>query len=229
MVFSFGGYDGRHSDVVVPHYDNRHSEVKGGIVSSDSRERMVRSAASLIRTRGVNATSFSDVLAHSGAPRGSIYHHFPDGKSQLAEDAIRWTSERVLAHLRAGASVTPSDVLRRFIDMWRKVVLTSRGTQGCVVAGVAIDTDAGATGEIDLVRSTFRSWTAVLAEQLGAVGVPSDRAAPIALATVAGMEGALILCRAEGNAKPLDIVAEELMRLLPAAAPRAAASGKRRG
>ena len=54
--------------------------------------------------------------------------------------------------------------------MWRKVVLTSRGTQGCVVAGVAIDTDASATGEIDLVRQTFRSWTAVLAEQLGEVG-----------------------------------------------------------
>jgi len=113
--------------------------------------------------------------------------------------------------------------------MWRKVVLTSRGTQGCVVAGVAIDTDASATGEIDLVRQTFRSWTAVLAEQLAAVGVPADRAAPIALATLAGMEGALILCRAEGNAKPLDIVAEELMRLLPAEAPRPAASGKRRG
>jgi len=190
---------------------------------------MVRSAASLIRTRGVNATSFSEVLADSGAPRGSIYHHFPEGKTQLAADAIRWTSERVLAHLRAGAPATPSDVLKRFIDMWRKVVLTSRGTQGCVVAGVAIDTDASATGEIDLVRQTFRSWTAVLAEQLGAVGVPADRAAPIALATLAGMEGALILCRAEGNAKPLDIVAEELMRLLPAEAPRPAASGKRRG
>lgn len=184
-------------------------------MTSDSRERMVRSAASLIRTRGVNATSFSEVLADSGAPRGSIYHHFPEGKQQLAENAIRWTSERVLARLRAGAAATPSDVLKRFIDLWRQVVLTSRGTAGCVVAGVAIDTDAGETGRIDLVRSTFRSWTALLAEQLKAVGVPADRAAPIALATLAGMEGALILCRAEGNAKPLDTVAEELLRLLP--------------
>ena len=184
-------------------------------MSSESRERMVRSAASLIRTRGVNATSFSEVLADSGAPRGSIYHHFPEGKKQLAEDAIRWTSERVLAHLRAGAPATPADVLKRFIDMWRKVVLTSRGTAGCVVAGVAIDTDAGESGDVDLVRSTFRSWTGLLAEQLRAVGVPSDRAAPIAVATLAGMEGALILCRAEGNAKPLDTVADELIRLLP--------------
>ena len=64
----------------------------------DSRASMVRSAAALIGSQGVSATSFSDVLADSGAPRGSIYHHFPDGKKQLAEDAIRWTSDRVLAY-----------------------------------------------------------------------------------------------------------------------------------
>lgn len=188
-------------------------------MTNDSRERMVRSAASLIRSRGMTATSFSEVLADSGAPRGSIYHHFPEGKKQLAEDAIRWTSDRVLAHLRAGTAVTAPDVLRRFIGMWRQVVLASGGTAGCVVAGVAIDTVAGEAGQIDVVRATFRSWVALLAEQLEAVGVPSDRAARIAIATVAGMEGALILCRAEGDVKPLETVAEELMRLLPSPPP----------
>jgi AcrR family transcriptional regulator len=184
-------------------------------MTKDSRERMVRSAASLIRSRGLSATSFSEVLADSGAPRGSIYHHFPDGKRQLAEDAIRWTAERALAYLRAGAAVTASEVLERFIDMWRQIVLTSGGAAGCVVAGVAIDTDAGEVGQIEVVRATFRSWIAMLAEQLESAGVPSERATPIATATMAGMEGALILCRAEGNGRPLDTIALELHRLLP--------------
>jgi TetR/AcrR family transcriptional repressor of lmrAB and yxaGH operons len=184
-------------------------------METDSRASMVRSAASLIRSRGVSATSLSDVLADSGAPRGSIYHHFPDGKRQLAEDAISWTSERVLTHLRAGNPRSPSAVLERFIAMWRQVVVTSGATAGCVVAGVAIDTGPDETGVMDVVRATFRSWAAALAEELEAVGVPSQRATPIALATLAGMEGALILCRAEGNVKPLDAVAKELIRLLP--------------
>ena len=184
-------------------------------MSTDSRASMVRSAASLIRSRGVSATSLSDVLADSGAPRGSIYHHFPDGKAQLAEDAIRWTSERLLAHLRAGAPTGPSVVLERFIAIWRQVVVTSGATAGCVVAGVAIDTGPEETALMEVVRATFRSWATVLAEELEVVGVPSARARPIALATIAAMEGALILCRAEGNVKPLDAVAEELMRLLP--------------
>ena len=185
-------------------------------MAGDSRSRMVRSAAALFRTRGASATSFSEVLADSGAPRGSIYHHFPNGKQQLETDAIRWTSDRVLDHQRQCPASTAWGVLECFIDMWRQVVLASHGAAGCVVAGVAIDTDAGEHGLIDVVRATFQSWIGLLTEQLQGVGVPPGRAQPIALATVAGMEGALILCRAEGGSGPLETVATELLRLLPA-------------
>ncbi len=184
-------------------------------MAGDSRTRMVRSAAALIRTRGASATSFSEVLAESGSPRGSIYHHFPNGKEQLEADAIRWTSDRVLAHQRECPATTAAGVLDCFIDMWRQVVVASQGAAGCVVAGVAIDTAAGESGLIDVVRETFRSWRGLLALQLEAVGVPPGRAQPIALATVAGMEGALILCRAEGGPGPLETVATELLSLLP--------------
>jgi AcrR family transcriptional regulator len=184
-------------------------------MSKDSRSKMVRSAAALIRTRGVSATSFSDVVADSGAPRGSIYHHFPRGKEQLAEDAIRWTSERVLEHQRQCRATTPRGVLDCFIDTWRQVVIASGGAAGCVVAGVAIDTIPGRPGLIDVVRITFDSWVDQLAEQLAVVGVPAERAGPIARATLAGMEGALILCRAQRDVGPLETVAAELHRLLP--------------
>src|SRR5439155_3098484 len=55
---------------------------------SDSRERMLGSAVQLLREQGYTGTGFRDVIAHSGAPRGSIYHHFPGGKVQLAEEAV---------------------------------------------------------------------------------------------------------------------------------------------
>jgi AcrR family transcriptional regulator len=184
-------------------------------MSRESKAKMVRSAASLIRTRGVHATSFSDVLADSGAPRGSIYHHFPQGKDQLASDAIRWTSERVLTHQRQCRATTPAGVLDCFIGMWRQVVLSSGGTAGCVVAGVAVDTMPDAEALMATVRATFQSWIDLLSGQLKAVGLPAARARSVALATLAGMEGALILCRAERSVRPLDGVAAELKRLLP--------------
>jgi len=184
-------------------------------VKDDSRAKMVRSAASLFSTRGASATSFSEVISESGAPRGSIYHHFPEGKKQLAEDAIQWTAERVLAYLRASTAVTPGEVLAYFIAIWRHVVVSSGASAGCAVAGVAVDTPRGDADVMRAVSATFRSWSDLLAEQLAAAGVPPQRAGTIALATLAAMEGALILCRAEGSVAPLDAVAEELMRFLP--------------
>ena len=184
-------------------------------MARDSKAKMVRSAAALIGTRGLSATSLSDVLTHSGAPRGSIYHHFPDGKRQLAVDAIDWTSDQVLGHLRSCRAKTPADLLACFIDLWRHSVLASRGSTGCAVAGVAIDIGAFDDDLIGIVRGTFRSWVDELAARLAELKLSPDRARSIAIAAVAGMEGALILCRAEGNRRPLEAVAGELMRLLP--------------
>jgi AcrR family transcriptional regulator len=181
----------------------------------DSRNKMVRSAAALIGTRGFSATSFADVLEHSGAPRGSIYHHFPNGKRQLAEDAIGWTSDQILGHLRSCRATTPTELMTCFIDLWRQSVLASRGSAGCAVAGVAIDIGAFEDELIGTVRRTFRSWVTELAAGLVKLKVPPDRARTIAFAAVAGMEGALILCRAEGNSRPLEAVADELVRLVP--------------
>ena len=185
-------------------------------MSSDSRERMVKSAANLIGARGLNATSFSDVVADSGAPRGSIYHHFPEGKKQLAEEAIQWTSEQILGYQRACTATTAAGVLNWFVDLWRQSLVASGCTAGCPVVGVAINTVAGEVDLIAVVRAAFQSWVALLASQLEAVGIPAPRARTIALTALAGMEGALILCRAEGNSGPLEAIVEELLRLLPA-------------
>jgi AcrR family transcriptional regulator len=184
-------------------------------MGSDSRERMVKSAAELIGKRGLNATSFSDVIAESGAPRGSIYHHFPEGKKQLAEAAIEWTSEQILGYQRACSATTPAGVLNWFVDLWRQSLVASGCTAGCPVVGVAINTVAGEMDLIAVVRAAFQSWVALLASQLEATGIPTPRAMSIALTALAGMEGALILCRAEGNSRPLEAIVEELLRLLP--------------
>lgn len=185
-------------------------------MENESRANMVRSAASLISEHGVNATSFSDVLADSGAPRGSIYHHFPEGKKQLTEEAMALTSDRVLTYLRAGTGTTPLEVLDHFISIWRAVVVSTKATRGCAIAGVAVDSPDDSVDLMTLARDIFRSWASLLAEQLGAVGMATDLAQDIAGTSLATMEGALILCRVEGNVEPLDVAARQLRSLLAA-------------
>lgn len=187
-------------------------------MATDSRTSMIRSAAALFGSRGLCATSFAEVLADSGAPRGSIYHHFPGGKKQLAQDAIAWTSAQVLAHLDACRADTAAGVLAWFIDLWRQSVQASGGSSGCPVAGIATDVGDGDDDDADLMtaaRAAFAAWTDRLASQLQAAGAPAPRCRPIATTALAAMEGALILCRAERSSAPLEATARELMNLLP--------------
>jgi AcrR family transcriptional regulator len=183
-------------------------------VTSDSRRKMVESAAALIGAQGLTATSFSDVLAESGAPRGSIYFHFPGGKRELAREAIRWTSEQVMAHMQASPATSATEVVRHFVSLFQHVVEASEGAAGCAVAGVTIDLPVDDEDLLGEARGAFHAWVALLTEQLRTAGLASERAEGIAMIAVSGVEGALILCRAEGGSAPMDAVAGQLQMLV---------------
>src|SRR5256885_9676047 len=86
-----------------------------------SRDRMVRSAALLFREHGYSGTGFRDVIAHSGAPRGSIYHHFPGGKVQLAVEAVGYAGEFVAAGCEtATRDGDPIAAVYAFVGWWRR-------------------------------------------------------------------------------------------------------------
>ncbi len=179
------------------------------------RERMVASAAVLIGSRGVDATSFSDVLASSRAPRGSIYYYFPAGKRQLVEDAVAWTAAQVLAYQRTCRARDPAGVLTHFLAFFRRSIVASECRAGCPVAAVAIGAYTEEAVLASAVRRSFRSWIDLLVRQLTELGVPPRAARRLAVTTLASIEGALLLCRAEGRVDPLDEVAEALRRWAP--------------
>lgn len=188
--------------------------VKEERVANDSRKKMVESAAALIGSQGLNATSFSEVVAESGSPRGSIYFHFPGGKRELATDAIRLTSEQILSHMRTFSGGTPAEVLAHFVGLFQHVVGATDGAAGCAVAGVTIDVPASDKELLDVARDAFHSWSAFLAGKLIEAGIKKKRASEIGVLTVASVEGALILCRAEGGSAPLDATLSQLLLLV---------------
>lgn len=193
---------------------------------------MVSSAALLFRERGYSGTGFRDVIDHSGAPRGSIYHHFPDGKAQLAEETVRWAGE-VIAHQldRATRAGDPIAALRTFVAGWREVLEGSDFRAGCPVVAVAVEADAGDEA-LAAAGDAFAEWERLIAKMLRDAGVSRAESARLATLTVAATEGAIVLCRARGNIRPLTTVARELETTIKAAhpsdgSPRAQASPPR--
>ncbi|MGO4445049.1 TetR/AcrR family transcriptional regulator [Mycobacterium sp. 2YAF39] len=181
------------------------------------RERMVMSAALLIRERGAHPTAIADVLEHSGAPRGSAYHYFPGGRTQLLCEAIDYAGEYVAAKIaEAGSGVDALDVL--FTD-YRKQLLRSDFRAGCPIVAVSVeggdpDKPDTATPVIERAAAAFERWTDLIATRLISDGVAKKRAAELAMLTTASFEGAIVIARASRNVKALDLVHGQLRALL---------------
>jgi len=185
------------------------------IVNTDSRQNMIQSTALLMRERGVDATSFSEVLAHSGAPRGSIYHHFPGGKAQLIEEATRFAGEFTAAGLAAAMRDSePVAAVRGFVSLWRKILTRSDFGAGCPVVAAALEGDR-APAVRDAAAKAFSQWEELLADAVEPHA--PGRAHSIATLIIASIEGAVVLARAQRSVAPLERVAEELDRVITAA------------
>ncbi|MCW3017392.1 MAG: transcriptional regulator, TetR family [Solirubrobacterales bacterium] len=179
---------------------------------------MVQSAAVLMRERGLAGTSFREVLEHSGAPRGSIYHHFPEGKNQLIEEAVRAAGDAGGALITAGArDGDPVAALRGFVTMWSENLEASDYRAGCLVLAVATEAGADEPQLTQAAADSFAAWHAALVATLRAGGVTPARSRRLATMTIAAVEGAVVLCRAERSGQPLRDVGAELELLLKSA------------
>jgi AcrR family transcriptional regulator len=176
---------------------------------------MVLSAAALLREHGASATSIDRVLAHSGAPRGSVYHHFPGGRVQLIDEAVGLAGDFITALFETAARADdPVRGLDVFFDVWRDQLTRSGFRAGCPIVAVAVEANDDAPQLARAAAAAFTRWQAVLAAMLVRHGLPEARGARLAAFIIAAIEGAVIMCRAEQDIGPLEATAEEIHDLL---------------
>jgi TetR/AcrR family transcriptional regulator, lmrAB and yxaGH operons repressor len=176
------------------------------------RARMVDGAVRLLATRGVEGTSFAEVLEATGSPRGSVYHHFPGGKPELLHAALDLASERGLAAMETTRGQPPAVVIERFLALWRFLLERSHLTAGCAVVAVTVAAD-----DDDLLEhagTIFRTWTELLTELCTAGGMDVDSSRQLAVTVIAATEGAVALCRAERSMEPFEDVETVLLSLV---------------
>ncbi|WP_433654144.1 TetR/AcrR family transcriptional regulator [Nocardia sp. CA-128927] len=183
----------------------------------DARRRMIEGAVESLRVHGASATSVDRVLSTTGAPRGSVYHHFPGGRTELINDAVvvagTIMSEFIEQLTRENDPVTALD---QFATLWRQTLVDSEFRAGCPVFAVAVETNDDAPEFARAAADVFARWERALAEMLVRDGISETRARSLATLTVAAFEGAIALCRAQRDITPLDNVIGELRELIPA-------------
>jgi AcrR family transcriptional regulator len=173
---------------------------------------MVGGAVRLLATKGVEGTSFAEVLEATDSPRGSVYHHFPGGKPELLHAALDLASERGLASMEATRGQPPAVVIERFLTLWRNLLERSELTAGCAVVAVTVAADDDDL--LDHAGTIFRTWTQLLTELCASGGMTTNSARQLAVTVIAATEGVVALCRAERSMEPFEDVHTVLLSLV---------------
>ena len=181
------------------------SIVKGVPRPDRSRAALIDTAGTLFRRQGYAATGLNQILDDAGVKAGSLYHHFPGGKQELAAAVVESAGAQIERVLRAAlADDAPvASVVDRWLDMLA-AGLAADCRDGCPVEPIATESVHAS----DLVRRAaaraFDSWCAAIAERLRADGWADERAREAALAVVSIIEGALVLSRTSGDVAALN-------------------------
>jgi TetR/AcrR family transcriptional repressor of lmrAB and yxaGH operons len=173
-------------------------------MAQDTKQRMIEAAASSLRTRGLAATSFTEVLAASGAARGAIYHHFPGGKDDLAEQAVTWSGRRVRTEIENIDAISPDAVIDEFLRRIRPVVAEASSGIGCAAAIVAAEASLGQAALAAAARTAIGSWIDALEERLRRCDAASGSHRAKAQLLITFLEGSLVLARASGSTESFD-------------------------
>src|SRR5829696_6988218 len=189
-------------------------------MTNDTRTHMIETTASLVHRQGFHGTSLNEILEQSGAPRGSLYYHFPGGKEELVLEATRQGVAIVTQLLKEvfTDSPDPAEGVRAFVEAAAHVLRDSGYVFGCPVAPIILDSpESSALAEV--CQEALEEWQQVLVEGLGSVGIESGRTESLATMIVCGLEGGLILARARRDTAPLGAVADEFASMVRSAQP----------
>lgn len=183
---------------------------------TSAREQILETTCTLLEKQGYHGTGLNEIVRESRTPKGSLYYYFPDGKEQIAAEAVlqsgRVTAERIRAGMEAGGSAAKATY--DFVMQVADNVELSGFAAGSPLTTVAMET-ATSSERINLAcREAYGMLVTAFQEKLAAGGYTAAKSADLAAFIVASIEGGIILSRTHHTADPLRLVAKQLRTLL---------------
>ncbi len=181
-----------------------------------TRTKMLESAAQVLRERGAAAVTVDEVLARSGAPRGSVYHHFPGGRAQILREALEYAGREITASIDEAAGESAAALLRLFVQFWEQCLIDSDYQAGCPVLAAAVGSGEDEQQLSASAGDIFSRWREASRQAYLREGFEPTDAAALADTTISAMEGAVVLCRSTRSLEPLHSVAQQMEFLIKA-------------
>lgn len=180
------------------------------------RQPIINAAVTLFRRQGYSATGLNDIVDESGAPKGSLYHYFPAGKSSIAVAAVEEAGRRVAATVAELARETPStaELIKGHARLLAGWMSKSGFRDGCPITTVLLELAPADRAVAQAGRAAYAARLTILTDKLVADGFPARRAERLAGLCVSAIQGALIQARVERSGVPIEMAANELASML---------------
>jgi TetR/AcrR family transcriptional regulator, lmrAB and yxaGH operons repressor len=182
------------------------------------RQPIIDAAVTLFRRQGYSATGLNDIVDESGAPKGSLYYYFPEGKASIAVAAVEEAGRRVVGTIAQLARETASagELIRGHARLLAGWMRKSGFRDGCPITTVLLELAPTNRAVAQAGREAYAARLAILTEKLAADGFSVERARRLAGVCVSAIQGALIQARVERSGAPIEAAADELARMLDA-------------
>ncbi|OLB75593.1 MAG: hypothetical protein AUI14_20660 [Actinobacteria bacterium 13_2_20CM_2_71_6] len=207
-------------------YPDKVPELPPTVRGRRMREQIVQTAAEMFAERGVHAVGLRDVLHAAGASKSQLYHYF-DSKDDLVQAVIAYQRSTVLgAHRSLLSRVGTWQDLADWLDAVVQVQQSLGWRGGCRLGSLAstlAETDDAARAAL---ADCFTQWQAEIAAALTALQDAGHLqhnadAGQLAAATLATIEGGLLLAQTARSGVPLHAAVKAAHRhLLTYAAPQ---------
>ena len=182
----------------------------------NTKEKFIETASRLFEIKGYNATGLNEILAESGAPKGSLYYHFPKGKEQLALESINLAGKKIKNKIKdALESIeNPVEAIMINIENIATIIDNEQKTRDISISLIALETYL--TSEIlrKACEEIFTSLENIYAEKLIKFGVNREKAYELGGAIAAMIEGGIILSLTKKNGNSLRLIAKQIPTLI---------------
>ena len=170
----------------------------------------------MFRRQGYSATGLNDIVDESGAPKGSLYHYFPAGKSSIAVAAFEEAGRRVAATVAELARETPStaELIKGHARLLAGWMSKSGFRDGCPITTVLLELAPADRAVAQAGRAAYAARLTILIDKLVVDGFPARRAERLVGLCVSAIQGALIQARVERSGVPIEMAANELASML---------------
>lgn len=182
----------------------------------DTSEKFIRTASKLMETQGYHATGLNQIIAESGAPRGSLYYHFPGGKEELASQVIT-RNGKTFARLimeNMQENIAPADSVREFIIGVAGGLEATGFQSGGPLTTIALETANTSDRLNHVCREAYQAIQEAFSQKLHRLGISEEDAPSLAEFIMIAIEGGILLSRTRHSNEPLKRVANTMHEYL---------------